>query len=82
MVCGLILRCHSVIYLPWVTFTLTSDLVHSPNLYRVLCISPLLFEVGILNLVCGWIVGWQNVAYHFQFTVTLTSDLITKIIVA
>ena len=39
---------------------------------RVLCISPVLFEVGIPNLMCGCILGWQRIAYHFRVTVTLT----------
>ena len=42
-------------------------------LLRVMCISPIFFEVGIPNLVCGCILGWQNVMYHFRVTVTLTS---------
>ena len=46
------------------------------------CISPILFEVGILNLVCGCILGWRSVAYHFPVTVTLTSDLVFRIIMS
>ena len=46
----------------------------------VRCISPVFFEVGILNLVCGCILGWRNVAYYFWVTVTLTSDLVFIII--
>ena len=40
-------------------------------------ISPILFEVGITNLVCGLFLGWQIGAYHFvvTFTLTLPSDL-------
>ena len=47
-------------------------------------ISPLLFEVGIPNLVCEYILGWQSVAYHFRVTVTMnsTSDLDFRIIVS
>ena len=48
---------------------------------RVRCISPILFEVGIPNLVCGCILGWQSVAYQFRVTLTLTSDLVLRIIV-
>ena len=49
---------------------------------RVLCISPIFFEVGIPNLVCGCSLGWRSVAYHFQVTVTLTltSDLVFIVI--
>ena len=49
-------------------------------LLHVRCISPIFFEVGILNLVCGCILGWQSVAYHFRVTVTLTSDLVFIVI--
>ena len=40
-------------------------------------ISPILFEVGITNLVCDLFLGWRIGAYHFvvTFTLTLTSDL-------
>ena len=50
----------------------------------VQCISPILFEVGIPDLVCGYILGWRSVAYHFRVTVTLTltSDLVFIIIVS
>ena len=50
-------------------------------LLRVRCISPILFEVGITNLVCGCILGWSD-AYHFLVTVTLTltSDLVFIVI--
>ena len=53
-------------------------------LLHVQCISPILFEVGIPNLICGCILGWQSVAYHFQVTVTLTltSDLVFRIILS
>ena len=45
---------------------------------RVRCISPIFFEIGILNLVCGCILGWRSVVYHFRVavTLTLTSDLV------
>ena len=74
-----------------VTVTLTSDLVFivikmsvRPSRFRVRCISPLFFEVGIPNLMCGCILGWRSVAYHFWVTVTLTltSDLVFRIIVS
>ena len=67
--------------------TLTSDLVFIvikclsvPLCIR--CISPILFEVGIPNLMCGCILGWRSVAYHFWVTVTLTSDLVFRIIMS
>ena len=55
-----------------------------PSRFRVRSISPILFEVGIPNLVCGYILGWRSVAYHFWVTVTLTltSDLVFRIIVS
>ena len=48
----------------------------------VRCISPIFFEVAILNLVCGCILGWQSVVYHFRVavTLTLTSDLVFIVI--
>ena len=36
---------------------------------------PILFVVGVINLVCGCILGWGSLVYHFQVTVTLTSFL-------
>ena len=51
-----------------------------PSRFRVRSISPIFFEVGILNLVCGYILGWRSVAYHFRVTVTLTSHLVLRII--
>ena len=61
------------------------DLYSWPRFYnnRVRSISPILFQIGIPNLVCGCILGWQRVAYHFGVTVTLTliSDLVSKFIV-
>ena len=45
----------------FVTQTLASDLVS-----RI--ISPILFEVGIPNLVCGCIWRCQSVAYYFWVT--------------
>ena len=69
-----------------VTLTLTSDLVFIEITMsvplRVRCISPIFFEVGILNLMCGCILGWQSVGYHFQVTVTLTSDLVFRKLVS
>ena len=55
-----------------------------PSRFRVRSISPIFFEVGILNMVCGYILGWRSVAYHFRVTVTLTltSDLVFRIIVS
>ena len=87
LVCGCILGWRSVAYCFWVTVTLTSDLVFivikCPSVpLRVRCISPILFEVGIPNLMCGCILGWRSVAYHFWVTVTLTSDLVFRIIVS
>ena len=52
------------------TLNLTSDLVS-----RNWCISPILFEIGIPNLVCKCILGCGSVTNHFWVTVTLTSDL-------
>ena len=56
----------------------------SPSRFRVRSISPILFEVGIPNLVCGYILGRQGVVYHFPVTVTLTltSDLVFRIILS
>ena len=34
--------------------------------YRVWSIYPVLFEVGIPNLVCGFILGLWSGAYHFR----------------
>ena len=55
LVCVCILGWQSVGYHPWVTVTLTSDLV-SRN-----CIEsgayPIFFEVGVPNLVCECILG-------------------------
>ena len=50
----------------------------------VRCISPIIFEVGIPNLVCGYILGWRSVAYHFRVNVTLTLNygLVFRIIVS
>ena len=39
--------------------------VVSAGSHRVWCISPILFEVGISNLVWGCILGWWSVVYHF-----------------
>ena len=56
-----------------VTLNLTSDLVS-----RNWCISPILFEIGIPNLVCKFSFGCRSVTNHFWVTVTLTSDLVFK----
>ena len=50
----------------------------------VRCLSPIIFEVGIPNLVCGYILGWWSVAYHFRINVTLTLNygLVFRIIVS
>ena len=55
-----------------------------PSRLRVRSISPIFFDIGILNLVCGYILGWRSVAYHFWVTVTLTltSDLVLRLIVS
>ena len=55
-----------------------------PSRFRVGSISPIFFEVGILNLVCGYILGWRSVAYHVRVTVTLTltSDLVFRVIMS
>ena len=44
---------------------------------HILKMSPILFKVGITNLVCGLFLGWRIGAYYFvvNFTLTLTSDL-------
>ena len=62
---------------PWVivTLTLISDLVS-----RMWYISPILFEVGIPNLVRGCILGWQSVMYQFFGHCDL--DLVSRIIVS
>ena len=43
----------------------------------VRCISPILFVVGIQNLMCRYTLGFWSVAYYFgvNLTLTLTSDL-------
>ena len=43
---------------------------------------PILFELGIPNLVCEYILAWRSVSYHFGVTATLTSDLVSWVIVA
>ena len=55
-----------------------------PSRCRVRSISPILFEVGIPNLVCECILGWRSVVCHFLVTVTLTltSDLVFRIIMS
>ena len=44
--------------------------------------SPILFELGIPNLVCECMLGWLGVTYYFLITVTLTSDLDFRIILS
>ena len=55
--------------------------MHCPSVaLHVWCISPIIFEVGIPNLVSGCILGWQSVTCHLcGVTVTLTSDLVLKV---
>ena len=65
----------------WLSFIVITMSVRPSDPLRVQCISPLFFEVGILNLICGCILGWWSVAYHFRVTVTLTSNLVLRIIV-
>ena len=67
----------------WLSFYSNNNSVR-PSRFRVRCISPIFFEVGIPNLMCGCILGWRSVAYHFWVTVTLTltSDLVFRIIVS
>ena len=71
----------SVAHHPWVPVTLTfaSDLI-SRNCFES-DISPILFEVGIPNLVWKCILGWWSVTYHIRVTVTLTFDLVLRILV-
>ena len=45
-------------------------------------ISPILFGVGIPNLVYQCIFGWGYVAYRYGVTVTLTYDLVSTIVVS
>ena len=65
---------------PWVTVTLTSDLVSRSFVESGAYL--IFFEVGIPNLVYECSLGWQSVAYHLWVTVTLTSDLGFRIIVS
>ena len=65
----------------WLSFY-NNHYVHPSIPLRVLCISPIFFEVGIPNLMCGCILGWRSVAYHFRITLTLTSDLVFRILVS
>ena len=55
------------------TLNLTSDLV-SWNW----CISQIIFEIGIPNLVCKCILECLSVTNHFWVTVNMTSDLVFK----
>ena len=67
-------------YHPWVTVTLTSDLVSrnciESGLYSIF------FEIGIPNFVCKCILEWRSVMYHFRVTMTLTSDQVLRMIVS
>ena len=56
------------------------DLLPSFKNSRISKIPPILFEVGITNLVCGLFLGWRIGAYYFvvTFTLTLTSDLFSS----
>ena len=75
----LLLYCH--FYAPKGTLGAYSNrTVRTSVPLHVRCISPILFEVGIPNLVCGCILGWQSVAYHILVTMTLTSDLVFIVI--
>ena len=47
-----------------------------PSLIRVRSISPILFEVGIPNLMCEHTLGSRGIAYYFWVTLILTSGLI------
>ena len=73
--CGCILGWRSVAYhnLVTVTLNLTSDLVSWNR-----CISQIIFEIGIPNLVCKCILGCLSVTNHFWVTVNMTSDLVFK----
>ena len=44
--------------------------------------SPIFFEIGILNMACKCVLGWWSVTYHFRVNVTLTSGLVFRIIVS
>ena len=87
LVCGCILGWRSVAYHFRVNVTLTSNLLFNYTVRPsvplcVRCISPIVFEVGITNLLYGYILEWRSVANHFWVTVTLTSDLVFRIIVS
>ena len=43
--------------------------------------APILFEVGISNLVYGCILGWRSVAYHFWVT-DIDLDLVSRLIMS
>ena len=76
---GCIMGWRSVVYLLWVTVTLTSVLF-----FRIIVSKAylILLQVGIPNLVCRCNFGWWSVTYHFRITLTLTSDLVCRIIVS
>ena len=54
------------------TFTIHIDQFQKNSVRNI---SPILFEVGIPNLVCGYILGSQSVAYCLRVPVTLSSGL-------
>ena len=68
--CDFILGRQRVAYHPWVTVTLTSDIVFRK------------YFVKISKLVYGCIFGWLYVMYTFGATVTLTYDLVSRIIMS
>ena len=43
------------------------------SLISVWSISPILFEVGIPNLICGYTLGSRSIAYYYWVIVTLAS---------
>ena len=59
-----------------VTLTLTSGLSSKKKL--VPSISPILYEIGIPNLVCGYTLGSQSFDFCFSVTMTLTSGLSSR----
>ena len=56
-----------------VTLSLTFDLVFFYN--RVLSIFPILFDLGIPNLVCDCILVWQSVSSMVTVTMTYFLEL-------
>ena len=59
---GYIFGCWCVTYHFYVTVILTYDLV---SRITVSGAYPILFDVGIPNLVCWFLFGWWSGAYHF-----------------